>query len=662
MKKTLLLVSLVMGLTFSLYALKSHFYTLEGKTGNTNSSAKHTNGKPRISNASAGYSLVDTVVHLSTIAQMIGYTDSATSVILSDTLQGGSTPFIYQPAYTGAIDSGIYFPATGKGHGAWQRLTTGSKYSVTWWGAKGDSVNVDTHYIQNAITYLNRTGNRVGTQILYFPKGKYVVDHTLFLYSNISWEGDGVGTSKIYPRGNYGNSVDTLYTIALGIVSKGGTVIPWRGSHITGIQFHPNAGTKVGTLINGFSIDDSYISNNYLYLADLVPANGLCTAIETALNTSWCAGSSITDFTITNNKVTAKHAYNQGEGIGVTKGTRIIIDNNYISGIGDDGIAFHNCTNVSARNNKIYVIDGRIFLSNTKDAKIDGNYIERIADQQSGKWISGGDFIRVTLEAIGTAQGSENIDITNNTVYLPSNVIDTTFQTYQIRVQGVQAGHVTGNTCISNSARIQSAISIESVTLAGWTGVLGNPDFSNGGTQRPRNIIVNGNVCKGNNPGNIVENALSTANIVGPILYTNNIGKYSLIGAQSFVGGQLFGSGTPQSVIAAPPGSMYTDISNTTNNLWVKLSGTTNTGWAQFSPSIPSGIYAFSGNASTTSFSVTYTALGYVPSNVILMPSSTAASSDWSIVSLGSTGFTINYKSPPATGTNNITGKYSIIR
>ena len=525
-------------------------------------------------------------------------------------------------------------------------------------------MSVDTRYIQNAITYLNKTGNRVGTQILYFPKGKYVVDRTLFLYSNISWEGDGVGTSKIYPRGNYGNTSDTLYTIALGVVSKGGTVIPWRGSHITGIQFHPNAGTKVGTLINGFAVDDSYISENYIYLADLTPASGICIAIETTLNTAWCSGSSVTDLAITNNKIIAKHAYNQGEGIGITKGTRVIVDNNYISGIGDDGIAFHNCTNVSARNNKIYVVDGRIYLSNTKDAKIDGNYIERIADQQSGKWISGGEFIRVTLESNGTVQGSENIDIINNTVYLPSNVIDTTSSlTYQIRVQGVQAAHITGNTCISNSPRIQSAISIESVTLAGWTGPAGNPDFSNGGTERPRNVIINGNICKGSNPGGIVENALTTANIVGPILYTNNIGKYSLIGSQSFIGGQLFGSGTPQAVLSAPPGTMYTDIVNTANNLWIKLSGIGNTGWAQFQPAIPQGgTYSFSGNGSTTSFSVTYTALGYVPSNIVLTPSSTAASSDWSVVSIGSTGFTINFKSPPVTGTNNITGKYSVIR
>jgi hypothetical protein len=39
----------------------------------------------------------------------------------------------------------------------------------------------------------------------------------------------------------------------------------------------------------------------------------------------------------------------------------------------------------------------------------------------------------------------------------------------------------------------------------------------------------------------------------------------------------LAGTGSPQGVVSAPPGSTYLDVS--TNNFWAKNSGMGNTGW-----------------------------------------------------------------------------------
>jgi len=98
MKKTLLLLFAAMGVALSLHALKPDLYTSIVTKANMPAPLVNTISKKLLSrNKTQGFGK-DTVVHLASVAQMIAYADSATSVILSDTLQGGASPFVYQPA------------------------------------------------------------------------------------------------------------------------------------------------------------------------------------------------------------------------------------------------------------------------------------------------------------------------------------------------------------------------------------------------------------------------------------------------------------------------------------------------------------------------------------------------------------------------------------
>lgn len=50
-------------------------------------------------------------------------------------------------------------------------------------------------------------------------------------------------------------------------------------------------------------------------------------------------------------------------------------------------------------------------------------------------------------------------------------------------------------------------------------------------------------------------------------------------GGSSSVGGGLAGVGSPEGVVTARPGQVYTDTS--TGGFWNKITGTGNTGWQQ---------------------------------------------------------------------------------
>lgn len=79
------------------------------------------------------------------------------------------------------------------------------------------------------------------------------------------------------------------------------------------------------------------------------------------------------------------------------------------------------------------------------------------------------------------------------------------------------------------------------------------------------------------------------------------------------------GSGTPNGVLTAEIGQIYTDTAN--GNVWIKTSGTGNTGWILAAPSATGTITVTSGNAtlthagiSTNSYAVLTAATGTAPS------------------------------------------------
>lgn len=104
----------------------------------------------------------------------------------SNSLDNGGT--ILTPNYSGF-----------SGKGRWKRIIQNSFTNVKWFGAKGDGIQNDRPFIQNALIYLNKSGGG----ICHFPKGVYLLDtihhpknesHLISLYAfgNTTLSGDGV--------------------------------------------------------------------------------------------------------------------------------------------------------------------------------------------------------------------------------------------------------------------------------------------------------------------------------------------------------------------------------------------------------------------------------------------------------------------------------------
>ena len=72
-----------------------------------------------------------------------------------------------------------------------------------------------------------------------------------------------------------------------------------------------------------------------------------------------------------------------------------------------------------------------------------------------------------------------------------------------------------------------------------------------------------------------------------------------------------------------------------------------------------SGSVTFSGNGSTATFTVSHS-LGTVPSQVIFQPTSSDAAEKFYITHKTSSSFDVVFKSPPPSGTNNISGDYML--
>lgn len=115
------------------------------------------------------------VVHLATITAMQAYNDTATTIIVTDTLRGGI--FNYNASLS-KNDGGIYFTATGKGSGTWVReynLSYGINFA--WWGAVADydmATHTGTDNLAAIQAALNSQTKRGGN--FYLPgakNGKY---------------------------------------------------------------------------------------------------------------------------------------------------------------------------------------------------------------------------------------------------------------------------------------------------------------------------------------------------------------------------------------------------------------------------------------------------------------------------------------------------------
>lgn len=113
--------------------------------------------------------------------------------------------------------------------------------------------------------------------------------------------------------------------------------------------------------------------------------------------------------------------------------------------------------------------------------------------------------------------------------------------------------------------------------------------------------------------------------------------------------------GTANGVVYQGANSLISTVAGTTGQFLGNSSGVP--AWTTVNTS---GTKSFTCAGSCSSFTVTYTTPGYTPSNVIWTPTSTLGASGYYITGISSTGFTVNYSTPLASGT--VTGNYTLVR
>jgi hypothetical protein len=482
---------------------------------------------------------------------------------------GGGGTFIFNSSSSDPYNDGtIIAPSTGTGR--WERMVEGV-INVRWFGAKGDLTTPDTAAIQNAINASYSTN----VTAIYFPDGNYVVDGQIFLYGKTSLFGNS-GKSVIRFEGTFGGSVVNKYVFVLGISAKN-VINTWTNAYISNLSFVGNPNAQFSYAINTFNVNNVRFENLLFNWTNIDKGAGYGTSIEGLNDAAYSAGPSREFVKIINCEVIHKQDSVGAEGLGQTNCTGLEISGCKIYGVADDSIGIHHCENVVVANNECYSTDGRIYISNSTNVLIEGNYVERIQQQVSGGWIVGGALIMVDME---DADPSSNIKVVNNTFVLPAGMTGAN-STYMARFLGVR-----GLTCCGNIFECNSNVAVSIINI--------QPKVLGAATLYPVDHVISDNIAKGDYPAPIRENASLATDIVGPIFYSNNNAQYSLIGNKSFIVGQLFGNGAPETVLSAPVGSLYSDKSNGSNNLWLKLTGNGNTGWTQLA--ILNGSNTFTAN------------------------------------------------------------------
>lgn len=150
--------------------------------------------------------------------------------------------------------------------------------NAKWFGAKGDGVSDDTVAIQNAIDSLNNGGT------IYFPKGEYLIEKTIYLKSNIRLMGDSANT--ILKKETAGNAFDAtnLHNISVESLNventnNGGIFFKFKGTNNIYISNINIKGIGNVAYTEGISIregDNATIVNSYFK-----GTTGHCVAVGT---------------------------------------------------------------------------------------------------------------------------------------------------------------------------------------------------------------------------------------------------------------------------------------------------------------------------------------------------------------------------------------------
>lgn len=239
--------------------------------------------------------------------------------------------------------------------------------------------------------------------------------------------------------------------------------------------------------------------------------------------------------TISNNVVNATQIDTGFEGISIGAFEHATIIGNTVTGVGDDPIAVHYSRYIKILRNVASSVDGRIFVSNTRDVEIAYNHHSRMASLANNNFYTGTALLFVGPESFKLAADNttpyyapDNVDVHDNVLRYPVGTIDNGAAMY---FYGPRHTSVKNNVIVNDSTLAPSSLVLAGIFVLpayiskggvanGWTDPLGT---DTGGNALVHDITLDGNVSTGKVPLSVISNANLCTDIVGTLNVTNNI-------------------------------------------------------------------------------------------------------------------------------------------
>lgn len=245
-------------------------------------------------------------------------------------------------------------------------------------GAIGDGVTNDTLALQAKLLECS-----VNNYTCFIPAGvNHFITDNLYLWGDSCLTGPGTITFDT-------DSISERFLLSIGISGKSLGVIGNNkkenvfSGEINDVNFVltdsalSQAAKPNGRVIFFFRTDGAVINNNTFNVG-----SNKYSATSSGNQSNWLSGLANyvrSNITITNNTLNAQVDWRGSEGIGLGWFNTALIQNNQINGVGDDPIGIHWCENVDIFNNTLSSVDGRLFVSNSKNIEIANNTHTRIA-------------------------------------------------------------------------------------------------------------------------------------------------------------------------------------------------------------------------------------------------------------------------------------------
>jgi len=116
--------------------------------------------------------LLEDISSVADIDALISSVTASNTLIVSDATRGG----VFNWVSSGTPDSGVIFPAIGKGSGYWKRQLTGDKIYPEWWGAGNGDSAIDSRALSHVFEYA------VDSNKTAWLSGSYLISRNKYAY------------------------------------------------------------------------------------------------------------------------------------------------------------------------------------------------------------------------------------------------------------------------------------------------------------------------------------------------------------------------------------------------------------------------------------------------------------------------------------------------